>query len=544
GRSSQGLLQAALVVAAVLNARMALFDVLRAALDGRPPEAVVLGTLLLAAMLGCVPIAARQFPNAASAKRALALGASAGALLLLLRPPLPAQGGWLCPRLPFGLCPRLWDEAHMPGAEEDDVAIYGEALARRKHWPLWMLLGAVLAGLSAATSSAGRGGGRSLAGRLGYAAASGACVGAYLALEFSPDEPVLQVLVMGMTLLVAGFLVLLQLPGGVAPSLPWAAALWAALLAATLGIQAGAALPPLPAEAERLFPDAADAVEADRRDGQRAALMAVGAAQALLLAFALKLRATAAASAAGGRRIPARPALQVGSAYAERASGFLGACLPRGGAFGATPPGGAAAYGGLAGGGTLQRLEAEGLAWVPAWGNACAGLCFALCLVLNEKLAQGADAAILVLAPVLLLLGQDRLLCSGLSVRRRYFPPAIACVTFLCLKAVAALWAIAWPGPDEVEAGDLEAPPSRAFLARNAALLALALPNLGHLLRYLWSGRRAGGFALLLLTPPALVAAVASDLAAVQLLGVLAAAAAGAQFAAQRYLRQQGMKLV
>ena len=51
-----------------------------------------------------------------------------------------AQGGSMCPRLPFGWCPRLWDEAHVPGAEEDDVAIYGEALARRKHWPLWMLL--------------------------------------------------------------------------------------------------------------------------------------------------------------------------------------------------------------------------------------------------------------------------------------------------------------------------------------------------------------------------------------------------------------------
>ena len=79
---------------------------------------------------------------------------------------------------------------------------------------------------------------------------------------------------------------------------------------------------------------------------------------------------------------------QVGSAYAERASGFLGACLPRGGAFGAPPPGAAAAYGGLPGGGALQRLEAEGLAWVPAWGNAFAALCFVVCLVLNEELMQ------------------------------------------------------------------------------------------------------------------------------------------------------------
>lgn len=167
---------------------------------------------------------------------------------------------------------------------------------------------------------------------------------------------------------------------------------------------------------------------------------------------------------------------------------------------------------------------------------------------------QGADASILVLAPILLLLGQDRLLCRGLSVRRRYLPPAAVCVAFLFLKvrqwrltcrvcgvpsecgltdvaftgassslhmpharcvicvtlppgryhsrgftsvllqtrikakyacgqALAALWHIAWHGPDEVEPGDLEAPPSRVYLARNAALLALALPNLGHMLR-------------------------------------------------------------
>lgn len=87
----QGMAQAAAVSAAVLNTRMALYDVLRAALGGRPSEAVLLGGLLLAAALGCAPIAARQFPGAAGARRALALGASAGALMLLLRPPLPAQ---------------------------------------------------------------------------------------------------------------------------------------------------------------------------------------------------------------------------------------------------------------------------------------------------------------------------------------------------------------------------------------------------------------------------------------------------------------------
>lgn len=36
------------------------------------------------------------------------------------------QGGSECPALPFGLCPRLWNEEHAPDHEEDDVAIYGE----------------------------------------------------------------------------------------------------------------------------------------------------------------------------------------------------------------------------------------------------------------------------------------------------------------------------------------------------------------------------------------------------------------------------------
>ena len=35
------------------------------------------------------------------------------------------QGFVLCPNLPFRLGPRLWDEDHMPAADEDDAALYG-----------------------------------------------------------------------------------------------------------------------------------------------------------------------------------------------------------------------------------------------------------------------------------------------------------------------------------------------------------------------------------------------------------------------------------
>ena len=66
-------------------------------------------------------------------------------LHLLIRCQMPGklgclQGGMGCPELPFGFCPRLWDLQHIPGTEEDDAAIYSEALARRRHWPRWLII--------------------------------------------------------------------------------------------------------------------------------------------------------------------------------------------------------------------------------------------------------------------------------------------------------------------------------------------------------------------------------------------------------------------
>lgn len=59
---------------------------------------------------------------------------------------ISAQGGARCPDLPLGLCPRLWDERHIPSRDADDAAIYGAGLARKQNWPAWLL---VAAGISA-----------------------------------------------------------------------------------------------------------------------------------------------------------------------------------------------------------------------------------------------------------------------------------------------------------------------------------------------------------------------------------------------------------
>jgi hypothetical protein len=143
-----------------------------------------------------------------------------------------------------------------------------------------------------------------------------------------------QAVVLFATLLVGAFLVFLQLPTAASPDwLPWMAALWVSLLPAAALLQSSLPLPPLPPDALRLFPDSFLHVDEERRLNGRTALVAVYAAEALLLAFALKLRMSAALSSreerlpAGG---PGPKGYRMSGSAAERASSFLGACLPPG----------------------------------------------------------------------------------------------------------------------------------------------------------------------------------------------------------------------
>ncbi len=87
----QGLVQAAGVALAVLHARFGLFEVLQRVMGGRPTEAVLLGCLLLGVAAGCAPIVACQYSTSQRARRSLAFLAAAGALLVMLRPPLPTK---------------------------------------------------------------------------------------------------------------------------------------------------------------------------------------------------------------------------------------------------------------------------------------------------------------------------------------------------------------------------------------------------------------------------------------------------------------------
>ena len=91
---------------------------------------------------------------------------------------------------------------------------------------------------------------------------------------------------------------------------------------------------------------------------------------------------------------------------------------------------------------------------------------------------QAADEAILVLAPMLLLMNQDPLVFRSLTDRRRYAPLVLgltACLTFSAVTgAFQKAGTAAERSPFVVEQRQ---PSGMWLLIKNLALLALALPN-------------------------------------------------------------------
>ena len=102
------------------------------------------------------------------------------------------QGFAVCPNLPLGLCPRLWDEAHMPEADQDDASLYGTDSAGSNASAAWLLMLAGVISLAmlvpAGSTTAGR---RSRV--CGSAALLGLIIGLYLALQLFPAQLLLQV---------------------------------------------------------------------------------------------------------------------------------------------------------------------------------------------------------------------------------------------------------------------------------------------------------------------------------------------------------------
>lgn len=146
--------------------------------------------------------------------------------------------------------------------------------------------------------------------------------------------------------------------------------------------------------------------------------------------------------------------------------------------------------------------------------------------------AEGSDVAVLMLAPLLLLLTQDPYLLPMIDERRRYFPPCAAAVLYL---AASALWGAV------TTAGDVAA----IDTARAAAGVLCTLPNHALFAVYLWNHRRQSEWPLLVFTPlNAFPAFFAEYHPAVVWLAGLAVAAAVVQGYSMRQVRRAGTRLI
>lgn len=268
----------------------------------------------------------------------------------------------------------------------------------------------------------------------------------------------------------------------------------------------------------------------------RTAVLAVYAAEALLLAFSLKLRVSAALAGHRGPR-PAAPAvaaaLGLDDSSFHKAASFLGQCMPT---YATTPGGGRSTLKGPAGA-ALQRLAQDGLAWVPTCCNLATMLCFGLCVALNAEITGSEPAAILLLAPVLLLLAQDPLLLRWLEHRRRYLPPVAVVCAYL---AGAALWQLAGEASEMGVGGAGMA----VYIGKNVASLAAALPCQVALLMWLWGGYQTPVLRLLALAPLNLLALWASDMDEVRVSAGVSLAAVAVQLLSAQQSQKQGRALI
>jgi len=395
--SGAGLALVAGAFAALLAARYTLFDLIVLVTDHRPSESLVLGTVFVVTAFVAMALAERHYPNMPDPKRGVLMLMCVGLLLLLLRPPLPRA------------LDAMWDTAHVPEDERDDVEVYGARPTAKAAWPAWTLLVTCLLGVLATTSASPA---QSPAMQALYAVLSGAGAGVYISYEYFDGHRLLRIVVLSVTISTSLMVVFLQRPSASSPSwMPFVFAFLVAILPAALLAHHVDTTP-----SKGRLPQEEEAIVEEMRNTLIAFFTCVYA----LLAFSIKLKVSS--------------LLLGGSTRSHKRGGVRRMHTP---AHGGARPGHLKALGASL---WAKQMSEFGLAWLPAVGNIAVILCFALSLVLNVGITGGADVSIFAIAPLLLLLNQDMYIFKGMGDKQRYFPLTAAVAVYLtlsrCLHAI------------------------------------------------------------------------------------------------------------
>jgi len=183
-------------------------------------------------------------------------------------------------------------------------------------------------------------------------------------------------------------------------------------------------------------------------------------------------------------------------------------------------------------------------------------------LWLNIQYLDGSDVSVFLLAPVLLLLNQDKYFCKDLREGNRYFPLMLAVSVFLITRAIvffiqllsvflftptALTPAMTTAVADLVGTTLTNQPWTIFLLMKNVVWLLLSLPNHYLFISFLKNYERQGktnNTVLWLTTPINLLPAVFGDLPAITLLGVTALIQGGLQMYISRQIRLMGLRSI
>lgn len=289
-----------------------------------------------------------------------------------------------------------------------------------------------------------------------------------------------------------------------------------------------------PQGVRRLYPVSTLLVDAQRFKANQTALLASFAAQALLMVFSLKLKIAAVL-----RRHQARLRSSSGGGEHDNGAAAAAATLDAG-QYERYSGGGAGLHRGCGSifltycaslrrdpsvMGVIQALAEQGLGWAPTIGNVAVICAFVAGLLVNASLS-GAPEAVFMLAPVLLMLSQDPLVCWGVTSRQRYVPPVLAVSGYLILASFLGIQ------------GMLAGSEVLAAL-EHLALLACAAPMHALFVGHLWSYRWQRAWFVLLLVPLNALAMMLTDIEALWHLAATALLQSPVLYFSIQHIRQK-----
>jgi hypothetical protein len=183
--------------------------------------------------------------------------------------------------------------------------------------------------------------------------------------------------------------------------------------------------------------------------------------------------------------------------------------------------------------------------WASLVGNVLTAAAFAIALLLSLGMSGPQDAAIFVIAPLLLLLNRDEFLLSRLVNARRYFAPVAAVVIFLGANAANQLLdAVLLSEHDRAHQMHHPSGLPWWFFVRNFVCLVACLPTHAIFLKYLWDWLPQADGQLLVLTPLNLLSLCLTDVETTRLLAVLAMVVTCLQQLSMRQHNRRAMRAI